>query len=116
MDAHLHHPQQGPSCLNLRQTSKIHCNHHVCPFSIPTKISLHDVNESNYLFVDPMDVKSILWFLMHRNIINMQRYWITNVHTYSSHHRDSQVLCVLFSHFLHLVPEQLPEVNTTAVH
>jgi hypothetical protein len=52
-DAHLHHPQQGPSCLNLRQTSKIHCNHHVCPFSIPTKISLHVVNESNYLLLIP---------------------------------------------------------------
>jgi len=61
-DAHLHHPQQGPSCLNLRQTSKIHCNHHVCPFSIPTKISLHVVNESNYLLLIPWMWKAYCGF------------------------------------------------------
>jgi hypothetical protein len=53
-----------------------------------------------------------LWFHIYTKFSKMQTFCTRDLHTYSSHRRDSQVFCALFSHFLQLEPKQLPEVNT----
>jgi hypothetical protein len=92
----------------------MHCNHHVCPFSIQTKISIRAFNVSNHLTSLLMLQMSQAYcgFTSIEKFTKMQTFCTSALHTYSSHQQDSQVLCTLFSHFLHLEPKQPPEVNT----